>query len=144
MDPVKWGIRNLDRKLPDSLAYPGGEVIAIHWTAYKTEGKHTVSTTGIVNLLPAAPKNWIPYTTLNKETVVGWCRDALGADEVKAVEADIEARLQELLQPTHELGLPWGAPDPLPPLPYSIGYVNPKQFIDLAQSNTNALGRYGN
>lgn len=126
MNPVKWGIRNLDRKLPDSLACPGGEIFEIHWTAYKTEGKHTVSTTGTVKLSPADPKNWTPYTSLDKETTVGWCRDALGADEVKAIEADIEARLQELLYPTHELGLPWGAPDPLPPLPYSIGYVNPK------------------
>ena len=126
MGIVKWGIRNLDRKLPDSLGYPGGEVIAIHWTAYKTERKHTVSTTGVVNLSPADSKKWIPYPSIQKETAVGWCRDALGADEVNAIEADIEARLQELLHPTHELGLPWKVPDPLPPLPYSIGYVNTK------------------
>lgn len=126
MASVKWGIKNLDRKLPDNLAYPGGEVISIHWTAYKTEGKHTVSTTGVVNLSPADSKNWVPYHSIEKETAVGWCRDALGADEVKTIEADITARMEELLHPTHELGLPWKVPDPLPPLPYSIGYVNSK------------------
>lgn len=126
MNIVKWGIKNLDRKLPDSLAYPGGEVIAIHWIAYKTEGKHTVSTTGVVNLSPADSKQWVPYPNIEKETAIGWCRDALGADEVKKIEADITERMQELLNPTHELGLPWKVPDPLPPLPYSLGYVTPK------------------
>lgn len=126
MSKVLWGIRNLDRKLPDSSAYPGGEVTSIHWIAYQEEGKHSISTTGAVNLAPAKEENWIPYLNIDKETATGWCRDAIGADEVKAIEADILARTQELLYPTHTLGLPWNVPDPLPPLPYSIGYVKPK------------------
>jgi hypothetical protein len=126
MAVIKWGIRNLERKLPDGSAYPGGEVTAIYWIAQQTEGKHTVHSTGVVNLSPADAKNWIPYQSLEKETALGWCQDALGADKVKEIEEDITARLKELVNPTRELGLPWQVPDPLPPLPYSIGYVNQK------------------
>jgi hypothetical protein len=129
MATTKWGIRNLNRKLPDSLSYPGGEVVAVHWIAYLTEGKHTVNTSGVVDLSPASQKDWVPYQHIDKETAVGWCRDALGADKVKAIEVDLSSRLQELLHPTHELGLPWKVPDPLPPLPYSLGYVTPKNKL---------------
>jgi hypothetical protein len=126
MDTVKWGISNLDRKLPDSAAYPGGEVTALHWVAYNTKEKHTVRRTGIVNLAPAKNDQWVPYLNIEKETAIGWCRDALGADQVKKIEQDILDEIKELLEPTHALGLPWKVPDPLPPLPYSLGYVTPK------------------
>jgi len=129
MSTTKWGIKNLERKLPDSLAYPGGEVTAIHWVAYQTEAKHTVIESGVVELSPAKPDSWVPYQHIDKETAKGWCQDALGADVVKNIEAKLTAQMQELLHPTRELGLPWKVPDPLPPLPYSLGYVTPKSKL---------------
>jgi hypothetical protein len=127
MTVTKWGIKNLERKLPDSLSYPGGEVTAIHWIAYQVEGKHTVSKCGVVELVPAEPEFWVPYQHIDKETARGWCQDALTADVVKTIEAELTAQMQELLHPTRELGLPWVIADPPPPLPYGIGYVTPKK-----------------
>jgi hypothetical protein len=114
MNKTTWGISLLDRKLPDSASYPGSEVTAIHWFAYQMAGKYTVSTSGIVELAPADRKKWVPYLSLNKETVMGWCKDALTSDRVKEIENALAARVDAELNKAS--GLPWDVPDPLPPV----------------------------
>jgi hypothetical protein len=121
MNKTTWGISLLDRKLPDSASYPGSEVTAIHWFAYQMAGKYTVSTSGTVELAPADRKKWVPYLSLNKETVMGWCKDALTSDRVKEIENALAARVDAELNKAS--GLPWDVPDPLPPLPHPLGYV---------------------
>jgi hypothetical protein len=124
MTKTTWGISLLDRRLPDSTSYPGSEVTAIHWFAYQMAGKYTISTSGIVQLAPADSKKWTPYLSLNKETAMGWCMDALTSDRVKEIEQELAERVDAELHKAS--GLPWGTPDPLPPLPHPLGYVNPK------------------
>ncbi len=99
MNKTTWGISLLDRRLPDSASYPGSEVTAIHWFAYQMAGKYTVSTSGIVELAPADRKKWVPYLSLNKETVMGWCKDALTSDRVKEIENNF---LMTLCMDCHE------------------------------------------
>lgn len=124
MEKTTWGISLLDRCLPDGLAYPCGQVTAIHWFAYRMAGKYTISTSGIVELNPAIATNWIPYSLISKEKAMGWCQDAITADKIKAIDADLIKRVEAKLKQAS--GLPWGTPDPLPPLPYPLGYVEVK------------------
>jgi|APGre2960657373_1045057.scaffolds.fasta_scaffold43498_3 hypothetical protein len=126
MTRTHWGITNLDRKLPDGSAYPGSEVICVYWIAFQKEQGHTVKITGSIELAPAKPKNWTPYLSITKEMAVGWVQDALGAERVASIEAELTNEINEKLRPTHQLGLPWLVPDPLPPLPYSLGYKTPE------------------
>jgi len=121
MTKTTWGISLLDRKLPDSASYPGGEVTAIHWFAYQMAGKYTVSASGIVELAPATREKWVPYLGLSKDMVMGWCKDALTANRVKEIEESLAKRAEEELSKAS--GLPWGTPDPLPPLPHPLGYI---------------------
>ncbi len=121
MNKTTWGISLLERNLPDSSSYPGSEVTAIHWFAYQMAGKYTISTSGVVQLAPADSKKWVPYLSLSKETVMGWCKDALTPDRVKEIEDALTERVNAELNKAS--GLPWGTPDPLPPLPHPLGYV---------------------
>jgi hypothetical protein len=75
----------------------------------------------LLNLHPADRKKWVPYLSLNKETVMGWCKDALTSDRVKEIENALAARVDAELNKAS--GLPWDVPDPLPPLPHPLGYV---------------------
>jgi hypothetical protein len=122
MDRTTWGISSLDRRLPDGTDYPCGEVTAIHWFAYKMAGKYTISTSGVVKLSPAKANNWYPYHLISKEKAMGWCQDAITADKIKVIDAELTQRVEEKLKQAS--GLPWGTPDPLPPLPYPLGYVD--------------------
>ena len=124
MEKTTWGISSLDRRLPDGSDYPCSEVTAIHWFAYRMAGKYTISTSGIVPLEPAKPTSWIPYSLITKKMAMGWCQDAITADEVKKIEADLVKRVEIKLKQAS--GLPLGTPDPLPPLPYPLGYVDVK------------------
>ena len=40
--------------------------------------------------------------------MIGWVKEALGGDEkIAAVEAALQARIDEMITPTKEAGVPW-------------------------------------
>jgi hypothetical protein len=56
--------------------------------------------------------NFVPYNNLTEEIVTEWVNQALGQDEINAIEAEFEARLQTRIDakanPQHLSGTPWG------------------------------------
>ncbi len=72
------------------------------------------SVTYAVNLLPADASNFIPYSDITQAEAIQWTQDALGADRVAAMEAEVDALIAQaaIPQPQPE-PLPWVAPEPV-------------------------------
>jgi hypothetical protein len=72
------------------------------------------SVTYSVNLLPADAKNFIPYTNITQTEAIQWTQEALGADRVTAMEAEVDALIAQAQIPTPQpTPLPWVAPVPV-------------------------------
>jgi len=102
---MNWTISTLDHTLPD------GCVTTAHWRVSKTDGAATGSVYGTISL-PHKDHNdptFIPYQDLTEAIVIGWVKDEMGADQVAAHEAAVQAQIDAQLNPTHASGLPWAA-----------------------------------
>jgi hypothetical protein len=65
-----------------------------------------------VNLLPTDGKNFIPYADVTQAEAIQWTQDALGADRVAAMEAEVDALIAAAQVPTPQpQPLPWVAPE---------------------------------
>jgi hypothetical protein len=72
------------------------------------------SVTYSVNLLPADAANFTPYADITQEQAVQWTQDALGADRVTAMEAEVDALITQAAIPEPQpQPLPWVAPEPV-------------------------------
>jgi hypothetical protein len=70
------------------------------------------SVTYSVNLLPTDGKNFIPYADVTQAEAIQWTQDALGADRVAAMEAEVDALIAQAAIPTPQpQPLPWVAPE---------------------------------
>ena len=70
------------------------------------------SVTYSVNLLPTDGKNFIPYADVTQAEAIQWTQDALGADRVAAMEAEVDALIAAAQVPTPQpQPLPWVAPE---------------------------------
>jgi hypothetical protein len=73
------------------------------------------SVTYSVNLLPTDGKNFIPYADITQAEAIQWTQDALGADRVAAMEAEVDALIAAAQVPTPQpQPLPWVAPEEAP------------------------------
>jgi len=73
------------------------------------------SVTYSVNLLPADAANFIPYADITQAEAIQWTQDALGADRVAAMEAEVDALIAQAAIPTPQPEpLPWVAPETAP------------------------------
>ena len=52
------------------------------------------------------PSDFIEFAKLDASTVLGWVKTALG-DQVAVIETELEAKVNEVLTPTTEIGVPW-------------------------------------
>ena len=70
------------------------------------------SVTYSVNLLPADAGNFTPYAQITQADAIQWTQDALGADRVAAMEAEVDALIAAAQVPTPQpQPLPWVAPE---------------------------------
>ena len=84
-------------------------VFNVHWTLTGTDGTYSASVYGSqgVSLDPAAP--FIPYADLTEAQVIGWVKDAMGAEQVAAYEANVAQQIADQINP----------PVVTPPLPWA-------------------------
>jgi hypothetical protein len=100
-----WSIVQLERHISDGL------VITAHWEAVKeSEGKRA-RVYGSVGLPIKDPSDlsFIPFDELTEDVVLSWVHAALGAEQVAAYEANLDAQLDALINPPILTGMPWNA-----------------------------------
>tara|TARA_B100000945_G_C20121401_1_gene475008 strand:+ start:201 stop:512 length:312 start_codon:yes stop_codon:yes gene_type:complete len=97
-----WSINTLERELADG--YVNKAIFRIDGE----DGTYKFRATGEVNL--PKPETLIPYADLTEETVLGWVKaklDADNADTVANIEAAVENGVNTQKTPTHGTGVPW-------------------------------------
>lgn len=97
-----WSINTLKRTTADGIVYD------VHFTVAAADETYSSSAYGNVPLeAPAEGNTVIPYGNLTEEVVLGWTRDALGAEQIEALEARLQTELDEQAAATKAAGLPW-------------------------------------
>ena len=98
-----WEINTLQRELAD------GYVNKVIYRVKGTDGTYETRATGEVDL--PKPDTLVPYKDLTAETVIGWVKAKLDADEagtVAKIESAIDENITLQKTPTHGIGTPWG------------------------------------
>ena len=97
-----WTIAQLDRELADGYVY------TVHYRVDATDGTYSAGAYGSVSL--EKPDTLVAYKDLTSETVIGWVKAKLDAEEagtVAKVEAALAAQIAEQKTPTIGSGIPW-------------------------------------
>ena len=102
---VTWDIAALDAtKAVGSLS---DGVTNVHWTASDSDGEHSGSSYGSVELAAADSGSFTAYKDITKDNAIAWVKAALGSDEVTAIETRVAAQIAESKNPTKTSGVPW-------------------------------------
>ena len=99
-----WTISSMDYDVSS-----GGKtnvVTTVHWRCIKVDGDNSGSSYGSVGL-EAPGDSFVEWADITEATAIGWAKAAIGADEVAAIEAAIDAQIAELATPTVGAGIPW-------------------------------------
>ena len=97
-----YSINTLERTTADGIVYN------VHFSVAAANETYSSSAYGTVPLAaPAEGDTVIPYAELTEEVVLGWTKDALGAEQVEALEARLQVQLDEQAAPTKATGKPW-------------------------------------
>ena len=97
-----WTIAQLDRELADGYVY------TVHYTVDATDNTYSAGAYGSVGL--EKPDTLVAYKDLTSETVIGWVKAKLDAQEagtVANIEAALAAQIAEQKTPTVGSGIPW-------------------------------------
>ena len=92
-----WAIASCERTTKDGIVY------TVHYTVAANEGTYASSAYGSIGL-EQPEGDVIPYADLTPELVIGWVQDKL---DVPAIEAALQAQLDEQVAPTKAAGVPW-------------------------------------
>ena len=98
-----WEVNTLQRELAD------GYVNKVIYRVNGSDGTYQTRATGEVDL--EKPETLVPYKDLTHDTVIGWVKAKLEAEEtgtVAKIEAAIDANINLQKTPTHGTGTPWG------------------------------------
>ena len=102
---VTWKINSMDRDITqDGKA---DVVTTIHWRASETDSDgNTGSSYGSVGVTLGS-QSFIAYADIKESDAIQWAKDALGTDEVTAIEASIANQIAEAKTPTTAGGVSW-------------------------------------
>ena len=94
-----WHIANMERETAD------GFVMTAHYTVTAEDGTYSSGAYGSLGF--ERPDKLIPFADLTEEMVIGWVKDAFGAEKVTEIEAALQAQLDEQHHPSKANGMPW-------------------------------------
>jgi len=108
---VTWTIAQCDYKLKvtqDSKDYVN-VIDVVHWRASDEDSdKNTGTSYGSVGISTDDLKDgWVDYSKLTEAQVITMAKNALGADQVKAIEDSIASEISAKANPTTGTGVPW-------------------------------------
>jgi hypothetical protein len=84
-------------------------VFAAHWRCDGADGGHNAGLFGAVDLTLDPEATFASYADLTEAQVIGWVKDALGAEQVAKHEANVAKQIAALANP----------PVVTPPLPWA-------------------------
>ena len=101
---ITWKINTLDRDLTQGSNE--NIITQIHWTASDSDADgNTGSSYGSVGVtLVGTPK---AYADITEADAIGWAKDALGDEQVTAIEDSIASQIDALANPTTASGVSW-------------------------------------
>ena len=107
MTTYAWKINTLERETDDGFVFTAHySVVAISDVLDPEGNPYNSGAYGSVGF--QRPDDLIPYDQLQEQQVIGWVQEALGGDEkVAEIEAALQARIDELISPSKENGVPW-------------------------------------
>lgn len=103
-----WAINQMD-------CYPEYEgeadvVFAVHWTLNATDGIYAAGAYGSIGVSLDEGSNFTPFADLTEEQVIGWVQDAMGEEQVDALEANLAKQIADQANPPVVAPpLPWAA-----------------------------------
>ena len=101
---VTWTIPKMDRDI--TQGDKADVITTIHWIASETDSDgNSGSSYGSVSV--TLGKDFIAYADIKESDAIGWAKDALGSDEVTAIEANIASQIAEAKTPTTASGVSW-------------------------------------
>ena len=102
---VTWTIASMDRDITqDGKA---NVVTTIHWRASDTDSDgNTGSSYGSVGVTLGS-QSFIAYADIKESDAIQWAKDALGTDEVTAIEASIASQISLMKNPITASGVPF-------------------------------------
>lgn len=102
---MAWKVLNMEHKTAD------GFVIKVTSAYEKEDGPGYASEIFLNEFEGVAGPEFIPYEDLTEDIVIGWVKEALGAEKVSEVEIAVNqlalTKKQEINNPTVESGTPW-------------------------------------
>ena len=110
---VKWSISNLNRQI--SLDGKSDVVTAVHWqvTDSETVGSgddavtHSGRAYGVNGLDTSELSSFTAYADVTEANAIAWAKEALGADQVTALEKSVADQITESKTPTIGTGKPF-------------------------------------
>ena len=105
-----WSIDSLD--FEKSLDGQSNVVSNIHWRVIATDNATPIPNVASIygsQLLPFNSSNqFIDYSELNEQIVIGWLQNLLGQDEINAIQSNLDIQINNLTKSAKtNLGLPW-------------------------------------
>lgn len=75
-------------------------VYNVHWIVTGVDGDYSSNAIGTQTVPLSEDGTFIPFEDLTNDVVVGWTKEAMGAEEVAQVEASIAGTIESLITPT--------------------------------------------
>lgn len=105
---IAWKAEHLECK--PSVDGLTNVVSVIHWRANAVDGDHYATSYGTVAVELNESSAFIEYEDLDEATVVGWAKNALGAEQVMSIETGLANQIATLKNPPVVAPpLPWAA-----------------------------------
>jgi len=102
---VVWKINTLDRDL--TQGDNENIITTIHWSASDADADgNTGSSYGSVGVT-LGEGDVIAYADITEADAIGWAKDALGDEQVTAIEASIASQIDAQANPTTASGVPF-------------------------------------
>jgi hypothetical protein len=106
MNTYTWSIQALDC-IP-SIDGKINVVSVVHWRVNGTDGTHNATVYGAQSLTYTADSPFTTYYNLTKDTVIGWVQEAMGAEQVTAIQTNLDNQIKKLINPSIVFpSLPW-------------------------------------
>jgi len=104
MTTFTWTIANLERTNDADQS-----VVVAHYRCDGVDGEHSIGAYGTQSFTPdPSADDYVAFADLTEATVVGWVQNALGgAEKVAEIEAAIQAKIDEVKNPTVVAEVPW-------------------------------------